>query len=116
MFVVQVRDIETHEPLPGIEIGDISTKIAFTMNDNGYLIFKGYKTGKEALLSKFITLDDNGEVKLASPAAKKLSYGGMLKLRCFFVGSVGYCLAREATVVSRYSVLRRQFPNKEGGG
>ena len=38
-FIVQIRDRETHEPLPGIEVGDIGTKLGYNSIDNGYLYF-----------------------------------------------------------------------------
>lgn len=28
-FVVQIRDLETHKPLPGVEVGDIGPKMGF---------------------------------------------------------------------------------------
>lgn len=38
-FIVQIRDLETHEPMPGIEVGDIGTKIGYNNIDNGYIKF-----------------------------------------------------------------------------
>jgi acyl-CoA oxidase len=31
--------METHRPLPGIEVGDIGPKFGFAAKDNGYCIF-----------------------------------------------------------------------------
>ena len=36
-FIIQIRDLETHEPLPGVEVGDIGTKLGYNSIDNGYL-------------------------------------------------------------------------------
>lgn len=36
-FMVQVRDEETHEPLHGIKIGDIGSKMGFLSVNNGFL-------------------------------------------------------------------------------
>ena len=41
-FIVPIRDMKTHEPLPGIDVGDIGEKLGFNMKDNGYLGFKDY--------------------------------------------------------------------------
>lgn len=29
-FIVQIRDLETHQPLPGIEVGDLGEKIGYS--------------------------------------------------------------------------------------
>ena len=36
-FVVQLRDMETHEALPGVRVGDIGPKLGFGSVDNGWL-------------------------------------------------------------------------------
>ena len=36
-FVVQLRDMETHEALPGVKCGDIGPKLGFGSVDNGWL-------------------------------------------------------------------------------
>lgn len=38
-FVVQIRDMETHRPLDGVEVGDIGPKLGFNGVDNGWLRF-----------------------------------------------------------------------------
>uniref|UniRef100_A0A914WXU4 Acyl-coenzyme A oxidase N-terminal domain-containing protein n=1 Tax=Plectus sambesii TaxID=2011161 RepID=A0A914WXU4_9BILA len=38
-FMVQLRDLQTHQPLPGITVGDIGPKLAYNSNDNGFLSF-----------------------------------------------------------------------------
>ena len=38
-FVVPIRDLETHNPLPGIKVGDIGPKLGYHTTDNGYLMF-----------------------------------------------------------------------------
>ena len=37
-FVTQIRDLETHETLPGIKCGDLGPKLGQTSNDNGWMI------------------------------------------------------------------------------
>ena len=39
MFLVPIRDTNTHKPLTGIEVGDIGPKFGYDSKDNGYLIF-----------------------------------------------------------------------------
>jgi acyl-CoA oxidase len=38
-FIVPIRDLETHKPLTGIQVGDIGTKLGYNAVDNGWLIF-----------------------------------------------------------------------------
>lgn len=37
-FVVQVRDLKTHEPLDGIVVGDIGAKFGYASMDNAYML------------------------------------------------------------------------------
>ncbi len=36
-FLVQLRDLDTHKPLAGIQVGDIGPKFGANSNDNGFL-------------------------------------------------------------------------------
>lgn len=36
-FMVQLRNLETHEPLPGINVGEIGPKMGLRSADNGFL-------------------------------------------------------------------------------
>ena len=38
-FVVQIRDLDTHRPLPGVTVGDIGAKMGYNGVDNGFLSF-----------------------------------------------------------------------------
>ena len=42
-FITQIRDLETHKPLPGITIGDIGPKFGYNGVDNGFLRFEYVK-------------------------------------------------------------------------
>lgn len=65
-FIVQIRDRETHEPMPGVEVGDIGTKLGYNSIDNGYLLFKNYKVPRSALLCRFAEITREGEFELKS--------------------------------------------------
>lgn len=62
--MVQVRDSETHRPLPGMEIGDIGPKFGFETKDNGYIIFKNVRIPRTDLLSRYIEVEKNGSVNV----------------------------------------------------
>lgn len=42
-FVVQIRGMDNHLPLPGIEVGDIGPKFGFNGVDNGFLSFDHFR-------------------------------------------------------------------------
>ena len=63
-FIVPVRDMETHKPMPGVEVGDIGTKIGYNAIDNGYLRFFHYRVPRKALLSRFVSINKIGDFKM----------------------------------------------------
>ena len=113
-FLIQVRDMKTHKPLSGIEIGDVGTKLAFSTTDNGFLILKNFRQPKESLLSRYVSVSDEGNFSSVGEEATRLAYGGMLKLRISIAFSISYILGRMATIAVRFSHHRRQFEGKEG--
>lgn len=42
-FLAQIRDSQTHLPVPGVECGDIGPKFGYGSKDNGYLIFSNLR-------------------------------------------------------------------------
>ncbi|CAD7014207.1 unnamed protein product [Ceratitis capitata] len=108
LFVLQVRDEETHEPLPGIDIGDIGKKIGMAGVNNGYLGLKNVRIPRTNMLMKNAkVLADGTFVK--SPVSQ-LNYFPMVYVRCMVV--LGNCVlhAEAATITTRYSAVRRQSP------
>lgn len=51
-FIVQLRDEETHMPMPGIQIGEIGAKLGFNSVNNGFLGFKNVRIPREQMLMK----------------------------------------------------------------
>ncbi|KAK3066588.1 hypothetical protein LTR53_017008, partial [Teratosphaeriaceae sp. CCFEE 6253] len=56
-FVVQIRDLKTHEPLPNVYVGDIGPKFGYNTMDNGYLLFNHLKVPHISMLAKFSSVD-----------------------------------------------------------
>ena len=42
-FMVQVRDMKTFKPLPGIMVGDIGPKYGYATMDNAYMLFNNHR-------------------------------------------------------------------------
>ncbi|XP_058798403.1 probable peroxisomal acyl-coenzyme A oxidase 1 [Phymastichus coffea] len=112
-FIVQIRDEETHEPMPGIKIGEIGTKLGMNAVNNGFLGFDNVRIPREQMLMKNSkVLEDGTYVKAPSD---KLTYGTMMFVRVVIVRDVARYLAKAATIAIRYSVVRRQGQAKPDG-
>ncbi|XP_046963971.1 probable peroxisomal acyl-coenzyme A oxidase 1 [Vanessa cardui] len=111
-FMVQIRDEETHMPLPGIKVGEIGPKLGFNTVNNGFLGFDHLRIPRERMLMKNAQVLKDGTFK-ASPNSK-LAYGTMVYVRVMIVDTVSKYLARAVTIAIRYSAIRRQSQPKPG--
>ena len=78
-FVVQVRDLETHEPLAGVQVGDIGTKLGYNSVDNGYLLLDKVRVPRRAHLSRFTEITPEGDFEMK--ADPRILYTVMSKVR-----------------------------------
>nr|CAI5843398.1 unnamed protein product [Callosobruchus analis] len=105
-FVVQLRHEETHEPLPGIKIGEIGCKLGMNSTNNGYLGFENVRIPRKHMLMKNSqVLPDGTYVK--SPSSK-LTYGTMIFVRVVLVQDAATYLKKASTIATRYSAVRHQ--------
>lgn len=51
-FMVQIRDEETHMPLPGIHVGEIGPKLGFNTVNNGFLGFNHARIPRNWMMMK----------------------------------------------------------------
>ena len=51
-FIVQIRDEDTHMPLPGIKVGEIGCKLGMNGTNNGYLGFEKVRIPRKQMLMK----------------------------------------------------------------
>merc|ERR1712169_51328 len=111
-FVVQIRDLKTHEPLPIIHVGDIGPKFGYNTMDNGFLLFKGVKIPHINMLARFSRVDPNTN-KYVRPSNPSLIYGTLTWVRSNIVLQSGSVLARGVTIATRYCAVRRQFQDRD---
>ncbi|XP_043601113.1 probable peroxisomal acyl-coenzyme A oxidase 1 isoform X1 [Bombus pyrosoma] len=105
-FVVQLRDVETHEPLKDIIIGEIGTKLGMNSANNGFLGFRNFRIPRENMLMKNSkVLEDGTYVKSTND---KLTYGTMVFVRVMLLHDLLHYLSKAVTIAVRYSVVRRQ--------
>lgn len=56
-FIVQLRSLEDHLPLPGITVGDVGTKFgngAYNTMDNGVLRFNHVRIPRNQMLMRYV--------------------------------------------------------------
>jgi acyl-CoA oxidase len=83
-FVVQIRNLVDHEPLPGVTVGDIGPKFGFNTVDNGFALFDSMHIPHIAFLARYSQIDKkSGEY--ITPPNSKLAYGTMVFVRANIV-------------------------------
>ncbi|GAB9477082.1 Peroxisomal acyl-coenzyme a oxidase [Globisporangium polare] len=107
-FMVQLRDLETHEARPGVTMGDIGPKIGFNNVDNGYCKFDRVRIPRENMGMLLAIVDREGKYQKNKSVPQQLLYFTMLQTRMGFVRSTGLALGKAATIAIRYSALREQ--------
>lgn len=63
-FLVQIRDLETHLPLPGILVGDLGPKLGYNSKDNGWVIFQNVRIPRDNMLCRFSGIDREGNFEI----------------------------------------------------
>ena len=104
-FFAQIRDMETHHPLPGLEIGEIGPKYGYVTKDNGYMYFRNFRIPRGNILKRYINVTKDGEVtKHGNP---KFAYSVMTLNRLGILNVSWWYLAGGATIAIRYSHIRK---------
>jgi acyl-CoA oxidase len=111
-FVVQIRDLKTHLPLPNVHVGDIGPKFGYNTMDNGFLLFNHVKVPHVNLLNRFSGVDPDTS-KYIKPSNPALVYGTLTFVRSSIVLQAGSVLARGVTIATRYCTVRRQFQDRD---
>ncbi|KAK6258902.1 hypothetical protein SCA6_013376 [Theobroma cacao] len=111
-FIVPIRDLKTHQTLPGIEIHDCGHKVGLNGVDNGALRFSSVRIPRDNLLNRFGDVSRDGKYTSSLPTINKRFAATLGELVGGRVGlayaSVGV-LKISVTIAVRYSLLRQQF-------
>ncbi|ERN00166.1 peroxisomal acyl-coenzyme A oxidase 1 [Amborella trichopoda] len=116
-FIVQLRSLEDHSPLPGITVGDIGMKFgngAYNTMDNGVLRFDHVRIPRNQMLMRLSQVTRDGKY-MQSEVPKQLVYGTMVFVRQTIVADASNYLSRAVCIAVRYSAVRRQFGSHAGG-
>ncbi|EDV23301.1 uncharacterized protein TRIADDRAFT_27529 [Trichoplax adhaerens] len=109
MFIVQLRSLEDHKPLPGVTIGDIGNKYGFHTVDNGFLRLDNVRIPYENMLMRYAKACD-----YIPPVNPKINYGTMTSIRVDLVKDASVILAAASTIAIRYSAVRHQTEIRPG--
>ena len=117
LFLVPIRSLTTHRPLPGVTVGDIGPKAygGFACMDNAYIKFDNVRIPRTNMLMRFSELARGG--KYTKAKHDKVSYGSMVTLRAAIPETIGWVLGKAVTTAIRYCITRRQFtsPGEQSG-
>jgi acyl-CoA oxidase len=75
-FMVQLRDANSGELLPGVTAVDMGEKTVGNDLDNARLTFKNFRVKRETLLCRYLTVDGNGNVSQPSGNKKSMEMIG----------------------------------------
>lgn len=75
-FLVPIRDPKTRQPLPGVTVGDIGPKVAFSVKDNGFARFDKVRIPRDSMLMRYAKVSKAGIFSV--PGNAKIGYAVML--------------------------------------
>ncbi|GMF16413.1 unnamed protein product [Phytophthora fragariaefolia] len=106
-FIVPLRDVQTHDPLPGVSIGDMGSKMGLQGVDNGWIQFDHVRIPRANMLRRYAQVSRDGVFSQTQHKAQ-LAYAALLVNRGKIVTlSVGI-LEKAVTIAVRYAAVRRQ--------
>lgn len=111
-FIVPIRDMKTHQILPGIEIHDCGHKVGLNGVDNGALRFRSVRIPRDNLLNRFGDVSRDGKYTSSLPSINKrfgATLGELVGGRVGLAYSSVGVLKISATIAIRYALLRQQF-------
>lgn len=111
-FMVQLRSLKDHKPLPGIEVGDVGEKLGYDMMDNAYVSFNQVRIPRTDMLSRFAEVDKEGNFELKGDP--RMVYQIMVQTRLLIIFGANYMILHSSRIATRYAVCRRQFRTIEG--
>ncbi|XP_071960149.1 peroxisomal acyl-coenzyme A oxidase 1-like [Antedon mediterranea] len=112
-FLVQIRSLHNHQPLPGRQMGDIGLKWDYSTVDNGFLRLDNVRIPRDQMLMKYTKVAPDGTYSTTGNI--KVTYGTMISVRLTIIAFSFLELARALTIAVRYSAVRRQAPLEIGG-
>ncbi|OAL26512.1 hypothetical protein AYO20_10081 [Fonsecaea nubica] len=114
VFLVQVRDLDTHDLMPNVRIYEQGEKGmgTFASMDNGVMAFTNCRIPRANMLAGMVSLDADGTYHAAKNS--KHAYTSMVIIRGLMSEELGTEVAKAAIIALKYAQFRRQFNPKDG--
>jgi len=104
-FIVQLRDLKTFMPMPGMKLGDMGPKFGYNSKSNGWASFDNVRIPRDQLLQRFVSVDEEGTFSIEGDT--RILYAVMMNIRMQLIDHSGIVLAKALTIAIRYSCVRR---------
>jgi acyl-CoA oxidase len=116
LFMVQVRDLETHDLAPDVIIHEQGEKSmgTFASMDNGAMQLRNKRIPRSQMLAGLVSVDRNGNYTKAKHTNKKHSYTSMIIIRGLMSEEIGQDVCKAIVIALKYTKFRRQFNSKAG--
>ena len=115
VFAIPIRNYDTHEPLPGVIIGDCGHKASLDGIDNGFILFKDYHIDYDCLLDRLSQIKGGKFKSSIKNKDKRLGVimGGLIRGRLAVVCDSEINSRNCLTIALRFAALRKQFGGTE---
>lgn len=109
LFLTQLRNLDTQELMPGVEIYELGPKAFQGMlgTDNGALQFHNVRVPRSQMLARNAQVTRDGTY--IAPKNTKHSYGSMVTVRALMAEITGWDLLKAVAVAYHYTNFRKQF-------
>ncbi|KAH7110929.1 acyl-CoA dehydrogenase/oxidase C-terminal [Dactylonectria macrodidyma] len=113
LFLTQLRDLDTQQLMPGVEIYELGPKVFQGMlgMDNGAVRFQNVRIPRSQMLARNARVERDGSY--VPPANVHHSLGSMVAIRALMAEITAFPLLRAASVAYHYTNFRRQFKKSE---
>ncbi|EFN80595.1 peroxisomal acyl-coenzyme A oxidase 3 isoform X2 [Harpegnathos saltator] len=111
-FIVQIRDLETHLPMPGVTVGNMGEKIGLNGIDNGFVMFNKYFVLRNCLLNRTADVTEDGKYLTTVKSESKRfgsSLGALSGGRIAITNICAEYMSLAIVIALRYCAVRRQF-------
>jgi acyl-CoA oxidase len=113
LFLTQLRNLDTQEPMPSVEIYELGPKAFQGMlgTDNGALQIHNVRIPRSQMLARNAQVTRDGTY--IPPKNTKHSYGSMVTVRALMAEITGWDLLKAVAVAYHYTNFRKQFWGKD---
>ncbi|KAJ3529548.1 hypothetical protein NM208_g9704 [Fusarium decemcellulare] len=113
LFLTQLRDLDRHELMPGVEIYELGPKVFQGMlgMENGALQFHNVRIPRSQMLARNARVERDGSY--VAPTNVHDSLGSMVAVRALMAEITAFPLLRAISVAYHYTKFRRQFKKSD---